>query len=406
MTTLGIFTVKKLRRHDGSYYTYGGFGDYLAAMRSRFERIVLVAHVDDASPPQGHYQIRPGPDLQVVHLPTYKSELGALLTLPIMFWRSWQAAKRIDIAHARMPDYTGVVGAFVCRLQDVPVFCQVIDDWFLQAKQIPVMRKYGLGLLLKPHLYFYDLCERLVCRGQMVFAQGTTCYEKHRRSSDCKLVLSTAHHLSDIATPQSRFRRRPYTILTVARLNSVKNQQLTVRALGRLCAAGEDWRLVLVGEGNTRSAIEELATSLGVRERLLFAGQVERGSVLWKFFDDADCFVLSSRSEGTPKVLLEAMARGLPVIAPDVAGVPSIVGHDERGLLFQDNDVNGLMVALRRMANDKALRDALTRNGQAFALEHTVERATDRMLENVFARWPQLAPHQKADPLCGSPALQ
>ena len=59
MTTLGIFTVKKLCWHAGRYFTYGGFGDYLAAMRARFPRTVLVAHVREMAPPEGHYEIPP-----------------------------------------------------------------------------------------------------------------------------------------------------------------------------------------------------------------------------------------------------------------------------------------------------------------------------------------------------------
>jgi hypothetical protein len=52
MSTLGIFTVKKLYRHEGRYYTYGGFGDYLAAMRAAFNRVLLVAHVKDMARPR------------------------------------------------------------------------------------------------------------------------------------------------------------------------------------------------------------------------------------------------------------------------------------------------------------------------------------------------------------------
>ena len=53
-----------------------------------------------------------------MHLPAVQSELGVLLTLPIMFLRSWTVARQMDVAHVRMPDYTGIVGAVVCRAQD------------------------------------------------------------------------------------------------------------------------------------------------------------------------------------------------------------------------------------------------------------------------------------------------
>lgn len=391
MTTLGIFTVKKVCCHEGHYYTYGGFGDYLAAMRKRFDRVLLVAHVKLMAPPEGHYPIQASEDLDIVHLPQTRSELGVVLTLPIMFWRSWRAVLRMDVAHVRMPDYTGVIGALVCRMRGKPMFCQIVADWYVEAQCMPITRKYGLGVALKLHLYLYDFMERLVSRGQMVFAQGQTCYDKHKTQSDCELVLSTAHHVEDIVTPVPRFQRRPYTILTVARLTGVKNLELIVQALARLTEASEDWRVVFVGEGPRRTALEALANKVGLAERVRLPGQVQRGMALWRHFDEADCFVLSSRSEGTPKVLLEAMARGLPIVASAVAGVPTIVAHEERGLLFRDDDVDALLAALRRISIESDLRGRMVANAHQYCAAHTVERVTVRMLDKVFRRWPSLS---------------
>lgn len=390
MTTLGIFTVKKICKYQGSYYTYGGFGDYLSAMRRGFQKVVLVAHVAESPPPAGHYLIPEGDDLIVVGLPQVRSELGTWLIMPIVFWRCWQASKKMDVAHARMPNHTGVIGAFVCGLRGVPVFCQIIDDWYLAAQRMPWTRKFGLGLPMKWHLYLYDYLERQVCKNKLVFAQGLTCYEKHKATSQCELVLSTAHYQQDVVQPSAKFQNKPYTILTVARLTGVKNQQLTINALAKLRRAGEDWRLVLVGDGPHRAKLAALADELGVTECVSFAGQVARGDALWAYYDAADCFVLSSRSEGTPKVLLEAMARGLPIVATNVAGVPSSVKHEERGLLIEDNDLDGLVAALQRVRNEQSLRETMARNASAFCLEHTVENATDRMLAKVFEKWPHL----------------
>jgi glycosyltransferase involved in cell wall biosynthesis len=389
MTRLGIFTVKKICRFNGNYYTYGGFGDYLAAMRAAFPKVVMVAHLKESTPPEGYYLIPPGDDLEVVGLPQVKTELGMLLIMPVIAWRCWLATKKMDIAHARMPNHTGVIGAFACDLRGVPVFCQIIDDWYLAARRMPWMRKFGLGLPLKLHLYLYDWLERMVCRGKLVFAQGQSCYEKHVGHSDCELVLSTAHYLHDIIPPRQRFVSKPYTILTVARLTGVKNQQLTIRALAKLLAEGQEWRCVFVGDGPHKASLVQLAKELNVESHVHFAGQAARGDALWQYFDAADCFVLSSRSEGTPKVLLEAMARGLPIIATAVAGIPTSVKHEERGLLIEDNDVNGLVAAAKRLAGDPAFSYRLAQNASEFCKAHTVENATASMLRKVVQKWPQ-----------------
>ena len=279
MTTLGIVTVKVFYLHDGIYYTYGGFGDYLAEIRKYFDKVVLVGHVQRSVPPPGCYAV-PGDNLEIVHLPVVSSELGALVTIPIMFWRSFGAIGKMDVIHARLPDYTGIVGAVVARIHGVPCFHQIIDDWQVLARSIPPTSKFGLGALLRAHLLIYDWLERRVCRGQMVFAQGDSCYAKHAKSSDCELVLSSAHHVGDIVEPRPKFERGPYTILNVGRLNSVKNQALLLQALARLNGNTEDWRLVVAGSGPQEAELRLMARKLNLDQWVTFAGQLPHGPEL------------------------------------------------------------------------------------------------------------------------------
>jgi len=391
MATIGIFTVKKLCYHQGHYYTYGGFGDYLSAMRQRFERVVLVAHVKELEPPQGHYVIPAGADLSVVWLPQVRTELGTWLWLPYVMWKAWVATEQMDVVHARMPNHTGLVGAWACKLRRKPLFIQVIADWHLQAQQMPARRKGGLGLLMKGHLYLYDWLERMTCRGQLVFAQGESCYAKHAQTANCDLVLSSSHRIHDIRLPTPKFTGANKRILNVARLTGIKNQALILRALAELRRTDPSWSLTLVGEGPLMGELRALAQQLGISEAVTLVGQVGRGESLWRFFDEADCFVLSSHSEGTPKVLLEAMARGLPVIATAVGGVPSTVAHEQRGLLFPSDDVQELVLALRRMDVEVDLRTRMAHQASEFARLHTVDGATDAMVKRVVSQWPQLA---------------
>jgi glycosyltransferase involved in cell wall biosynthesis len=386
MSTLGIFTVKSIHRSGGRYYTYGGFGVYLNAIRARFDRCVLIAHVRNAPPRPGDYEI-PLNNLEIIGLPPLRNELEALLTLPIQFCRCWRAVQKFDIAHARMPDYTGVIGALVCRLMHKPVFCQIIADWGLEARKTPWTKKCGIGVGLKIHLWLYDQFEKMVCRGQMVFAQGSVCYNKHRWTADSEMVVSSSHNLVDVVEGGPRFQRDTPIILNVARMNAVKNQRLLIDTIGLLRSQGEAWRLRLVGNGPDRSALVQHSVNVGVSDLVELIGEVEHGENLWRHFDDADVFALSSLSEGTPKVVLEAMARGLPVVATAVSGVPDMVVDRIRGLLVEKPDPFLMAAALRDIRNDKTLRAGCIQNAKMFALDNTVERQVDRMLAKVQSRW-------------------
>lgn len=390
MTTLGIFTVKRFHKHEGRYFTYGGFGGYLSEIRRYFDETTVVAHVRRAPPAPGFYEVDQA-GLKVVELPYWPTELGALACLPITFWRAFRHIGSMDVVHARMPDYTGVVGALTARLTKTPCFHQIIDDWRGLALTIPAKKKFGLGLVLKLHLLLYDYFERLVSRGQLVFAQGAAAYAKHERAADAELTLSSAHRRADMGRTTPRFSGPEFTILSVGRLHAVKNQQLVLRALRELLTRDERWRLVLVGEGGKKAELERLSADLGVADRVRFVGRVSHGPELWSLYDEADVFVLASTSEGTPKVVLEAMCRGAPVVASAVSGVPTAVADGERGLLFQNNDLQGLIAALERMRDEPELRARCADAAYAFAEQHTLESSTERMMAKVLSRFPHLA---------------
>lgn len=390
MAKLAIFTVKSIHKHQGRYYTYGGFGRYLSSIRAYFAETILVAHVRNAPPRPGDYEI-PQDRLKIVGLPPIRNEFEALLTLPVQAWRCFFALQGVDVAHVRMPDYTGVLGAWACRLRNVPYFCQIIDDWAIFGKSIPWTKKYGLGTALKVHFMIYDWFERWAAKGQLVFAQGGTCHAKHADSADSRLVFSSAHTEDDVVTsPRPRFNDPTPLILNVARLTGVKNQALLLRAVAHLRDDGETWRLRLVGEGPSRSLLQAMIVKLDISDRVELIGKVNHGNELWKHFDEADVFVLSSFSEGTPKVVLESMARGLPVIATAVSGVPDMVPDEIRGLLLKSPDDQLLVDALRRMRSDSQLRQTCVDNALQFALDNTVEIQNRTMMRVVWEKWPHL----------------
>lgn len=391
MAVLGIFSVKIFVRHDGQYFTNGGFGDYLEKMCDAFDRVILCCKVRSGPPPEGFYLVDHA-NLRLVEIPLLTTELGAILLQPLVFAKGLGFIGEVDVVHARMPDWFGITGAVVARIGRRPCFHQIIADWHTQAQLVPWRKRFGLGLGLKAALYIYDCLERRVSHGQLVFAQGQVAYDKHREHADAELVLSSAHHDSDIGHFAQRCSGAEISGLAVGRLDSVKNHALLIRAIHRLRQQNPRWRLTIIGEGGKRAELEALIAELGIGDAVQLLGSVRHGDELWAHYDRADMFVLPSVSEGTPKVVLEAMARGCPVVASRVSGVPTAVAHEERGLLFESGDLDGLVAMMARMADDGALRERCQQQASAFAKLHTLEETTAFMLGKVVQRWPHLAP--------------
>jgi glycosyltransferase involved in cell wall biosynthesis len=124
-------------------------------------------------------------------------------------------------------------------------------------------------------------------------------------------------------------------------------------------------KLLIIGDGPERGALERAAQVGGMSERVIFAGQL---SDVNAYYAAADVMALPSHSEGSPYVLLEAMAAGLPVVATAVGGVPEMVTDGESALLVAPRDASAMADALHRILTDEELARRLTVKASALIL--------------------------------------
>jgi GalNAc-alpha-(1->4)-GalNAc-alpha-(1->3)-diNAcBac-PP-undecaprenol alpha-1,4-N-acetyl-D-galactosaminyltransferase len=169
----------------------------------------------------------------------------------------------------------------------------------------------------------------------------------------------------------------PRWIVAVGRLTSQKGFDLLIEAFSQIFERYPDWSLKILGEGPARAALEQLIASKRLAGRVLLAGwQRDPTTVLRQ----AELFVLSSRFEGFPNALLEAMACGLASISFDCESGPAeIVRDGVDGLLIPPEDTAALAAAMERLITDEALRHRL--GSEALRV---VERFG---VEQYFARW-------------------
>ncbi|MBW6486205.1 MAG: glycosyltransferase family 4 protein [Syntrophobacterales bacterium] len=193
--------------------------------------------------------------------------------------------------------------------------------------------------------------------------------------------FSSAQSRSDRKRAISEVPENMVVIGTVGRLTAIKGQDVLIRAFAELKQAGEDVFLVLLGEGERRGELEEMARHLQISDSVMFLGwRPEVAAVMASF----DIFCLPSLNEGMGKVIVEAMAMGLPVVASNVGGIKDLVRKGENGLLVPPGDATALAKALSLLCSAPQERRRMGDAGRLLAPSYSSEamiKKVDRLYE-------------------------
>ncbi|MHB1519433.1 MAG: glycosyltransferase family 4 protein [Acidimicrobiales bacterium] len=174
---------------------------------------------------------------------------------------------------------------------------------------------------------------------------------------------------------------RPLRILAVGRLVPKKGFPVLLEALVDLEAAGVDFDCRVVGGGDLRSELSDLAMELGLSDSVSFLGALAQPEIVVQYrwaevFVQASVIMADGDRDGIPNAVLEAMASGLPVVASAVAGIPEVVRNGTTGLLVTPGDSAALATALRRLAENPALlRERLGTEARSYVVGRFSRRA-------------------------------
>lgn len=194
---------------------------------------------------------------------------------------------------------------------------------------------------------------------------------------------------SDVELPAAAFATAPrsadafgrtMTLLLIGSLAQLyKGPDVLIRALARCVRDGLDLRLRIIGDGRHRGELEELARRERICERVAFVGWLPAGDAVRAELDGCDLFVLPSRTEGLPRALIEAMARGLPCIGSHVGGIPELL---EPEALVPPGDVHSLAERISQLARDPQRLARLSARNLETAREY--DAASLRARERAF----------------------
>lgn len=264
--------------------------------------------------------------------------------------------------------YTNIYAAAAGKVLNVPSIGAIRNDLTSEIAANGVFGKWQLSLPCLQIVNSTSAFERAIARG----------YSKERMFLVRNVVSATV----DL---KSRTNRSKTRLLFVGRLVEQKRPELFVDLACHLrrFAANEELEFVVAGDGPLRLELEHRAKAIGLQnDQIKFLGEQ---TAMTDVYRNSDVLISTSAHEGTPNVILEAMAYGIPVVATGVGGVTDILAEG-RGLLVKPGDMYGLVLASERLIGDKSLRKQLGEAGKKYVVEHHSTAGLHARLLEIYSK--------------------
>lgn len=375
--------------------------------RREFETLLVAGQVTDGERDMGYFAR--AAEIEPLVIPEMSRELSPFDVVVVLKLFRQMLRFRPDVVHTHKSKAGAVarVAAFLYRwlcpsaLRGVPRDCKVVHTFHghtFTGYFGPTKAKVFLAVERLLARFATDCIVTISeqQRGEIGGRFGVGRPEQFR-------VIPLGIDFDEVATAPSGLRQElgigadDVLVATVGRLCPIKNQRLFLEAARRITERpnGRPVRFVLVGDGELRRELEEEARRLGISERVTFTGFRQDAG---RLYPDFDVMVLTSRNEGTPVTLIEALCAGRPVISTEVGGVVDLLGARrectdgvtrwDHGFTVPSDDAAALARAVERLIADPVTCRAMGERGRAFVRERM---SKERLVAEVAGLYRELA---------------
>ncbi len=266
--------------------------------------------------------------------------------------------ERIDVLIGFMTT-TNVYSIIACKLANIP--CLISER---THPDFDPLSRFWINVRKKT----YPFCTKLVIQTEGIKSYFSNFLKSNKLAIIKNPLAESLLKFRDATTQKEK------VILSVGRLDPVKNQKLLIEAFSEMNT--ENWKIQIVGEGELHSELKSLITQLNLQDSVELVGSVNN---VHEYYNKASIFTFTSNFEGFPNALIEAMAFGLPCISTNCPSGPSeIIDDGENGFLIPVGDKNMLKRKLEVLMNQPELRTSFGHAARAsttkFETKHISEQ--------------------------------
>lgn len=378
---LGFYYHIPMARKDDGLYVPSYLGVFLDSLASNVTSLTLLMH-DALSENHGFadYKLRKNNIIWInlgVAKPAWHRSFFPSLTL-----KKYKEHIDCDCIIVRSP--TPLATSFQNFFQKTPVFLMIVGDYLEGADHLKESTLRDRIIYLYLRIYNRQF-NRIISQSKVLVNSPALLRKYESRARKINLITTTTISNSDIKRIQKSIdSSAKVELLYTGRIDPAKGLFELIDALAVL---NKDFNVVLniVGweEDKDRPVEQRLkskAQENGVGEKIFFHGRKKVGPELFGYYEIAHIYVLPSYHEGFPRTIWEAMAKGLPVVATRVGGIPEYLKSEENCLLVEPRQVLPLAEAIRQYILDSTKRQLIVNNAYELVNSVTLENQTNKLI--------------------------
>ncbi|NSW90262.1 MAG: glycosyltransferase [Firmicutes bacterium] len=382
---LVVFYGMLLKKISNKYYCNGAFGRYIDELAKKYNVLFLVVPVITLNNEKyiNDYEIK-STNIIFQEIPEYNSYFEALKKAKLIKETIKKHSSQWNsVVYIRWPVPFFKYVFNIASRKALPVCFHLVGD---SKTVISEGTKYK-GILKILAIKFAEYNEYIIKKLIKItptLVNGSGLRRLYSQDNKfIKEICTSTFSKKEIESSIKEINKELIKILYVGYLRHEKGLQYLLEAVKLLRKENVNVYLTIIGEGDILVELKKVVIDLEIDKFVNFKGYIPLGETLFNEYKKHDIFVLPSISEGTPRVLLEAMCKGLAVIATNVGGIPYSVKNEYNGILVKPKDSKALANSILKVINDDDLRKYIITNGFEFAQKNTLENHVDEVFSFI-----------------------
>lgn len=382
--------------YDGAEYRYSkGERLYIDNLASNFKKIRLITFVlkqgDDAYETCIHSPFQ-SKNINIHEMPRPNSNIGGVVSKLLHFIKVFifliAVVPKVDVLFVFLPSYPSAMGWFLAKVFRKIHIVYGADDWEQASESMFKWEHLKGGWFYGLYFFLNKIMERKIVRSALfAVVAGGQLKEKYSNwgcptySTSPRIILSK----DNVFRRDDTFLSNKKTLITVGALVHDKAHHILLSAFSCVLKKEPHLKLKIVGDGPYKSKLKLQSKALGILKSVEFVGYITDEERLYSMLKNSDLFVLSSVTEGFPRVLYEAMAFSLPIATTDVGGIPYILHDGLNARVVKSKDIDSLANAILDIISDEVLRRKIIKSGRE-TVEDILAKTDSMQIYNLLQK--------------------